>query len=47
VPEDAPPKLAELLTACFQQESTSRPTFKEILAILDEVEQDIKANPFY
>jgi len=46
-PESCPLKLAELMNTCFEMEPTRRPNFKHILTILEEVEADVKANPFY
>jgi len=46
-PEDCPLKLAQLLEQCFFREPEKRPDFKYVLGVLDEVESDIKSNPFY
>jgi focal adhesion kinase 1 len=46
-PENCPPKLAELITSCFQWEPSKRPSFKHIIKVLDEIEADVKSNPFY
>ncbi|GFS34699.1 ACT-like protein tyrosine kinase family protein [Actinidia rufa] len=37
IPKNTPPKLAELLERCWQQETTSRPDFSEIIDILRQI----------
>ncbi|KAK4378190.1 hypothetical protein RND71_000052 [Anisodus tanguticus] len=37
IPKHTPPKLAELLETCWQQEPTSRPDFSEIVDILQQI----------
>jgi hypothetical protein len=34
MPESAPPPLARLVAACWQEAPTSRPAFTDILAVL-------------
>jgi len=46
-PDTCPPKLAHLMEKCFETEPEKRSSFKEILKALDEIEEDIKSNPFY
>jgi len=46
-PEHCPPKLAELMKSCFETDAENRPNFKKILSVLGEIEDDVKANPFY
>jgi len=47
IPESCPPKLAKLLDECFQRNPEARPNFTDILETLEQVDHDIKANPFY
>ncbi|KAK4340501.1 hypothetical protein RND71_041963 [Anisodus tanguticus] len=41
IPKDTPPKLAELLETCWQQEPTSRPDFSEIVDILQQIAKEV------
>ncbi len=46
-PESCPPKMAELMEHCFKRNPDDRPTFKDIIKILRDIEDEIKSNPFY
>ncbi|PSS29541.1 Serine/threonine-protein kinase [Actinidia chinensis var. chinensis] len=41
IPKNTPPKLAELLERCWQQEPTSRPDFSEIIDILSQIATEV------
>ena len=45
LPEETPKSVKELIYACLSRKET-RPTFKEILFQLEEIENDIKAKGF-
>jgi len=47
IPDNCPPRLAQLLLDCFSREPSKRPEWKEILVTLDETESDLESNPFY
>ena len=46
-PDNTPPKMAQLMQSCFETEPKNRPSFKQIMAVLGEIEGEVKANPFY
>ena len=46
-PENTPLKLANLMEACTNLDPKDRPKFSEIITILDQIEEDVKSNPFY
>jgi len=46
-PENCPPKLADLMTECFERDPSERPSFKQILKVLTQIEEELKTNPFY
>jgi len=46
-PDNTPLKLTKLIEQCFQTDPKKRPTFSEIIQVFDEVEEDIRSNPFY
>jgi len=46
-PEGCPAKISSLLTACCSYVPEKRPDVQVILDTLEEVEKDIKSNPFY
>eukprot|EP01118_Nematostelium_gracile_P013630 TRINITY_DN5171_c0_g1_i1.p1 TRINITY_DN5171_c0_g1~~TRINITY_DN5171_c0_g1_i1.p1 ORF type:complete len:323 (+),score=89.43 TRINITY_DN5171_c0_g1_i1:110-1078(+) len=46
-PEDTPLKLCTVIENCTQSDPKDRPKFAEIITILDEVEDDVRSNPFY
>ena len=46
-PDDLPPKLSELMTQCFQSKPQDRPTFQHVLEVLNQSEEQVRANPFY
>ncbi|KAM3376771.1 serine/threonine-protein kinase STY46 isoform X2 [Capsicum galapagoense] len=41
IPKHTPPKLAELLQTCWQQDPTSRPDFSEIVDILQQIAKEV------
>ncbi|KAM1453957.1 hypothetical protein FF1_003547 [Malus domestica] len=41
IPKNAPPKLAELLEKCWQQDPASRPDFSEIIEILQTLAEEV------
>lgn len=41
IPKNTPPKLAELLERCWQQDPTLRPDFTEIIDILNEIAKEV------
>ncbi|XP_055815482.1 serine/threonine-protein kinase STY46 [Solanum dulcamara] len=41
IPKHTPPKLAELLETCWQQDPTSRPDFSEIVDILQQIAKEV------
>lgn len=46
-PEHTPPRLAALLRKCWETNPADRPTFKDVIQELDEIENEVKENPFY
>ncbi|MCD7463304.1 Serine/threonine-protein kinase sty46 [Datura stramonium] len=41
IPKHTPPKLAQLLETCWQQDPTSRPDFSEIVDILQQIAKEV------
>ncbi|XP_009588108.1 serine/threonine-protein kinase STY46 isoform X1 [Nicotiana tabacum] len=41
IPKHTPPRLAELLETCWQQDPTSRPDFSEIVDILQQIAKEV------
>jgi len=46
-PENTPPALAKLVDSCFEVDPKNRPSFTHIIEVLNEIEDDVKSNPFY
>jgi len=46
-PENCPPNIAKLMDSCFEVDPKQRPSFTQIIEMLDDIEEDVKSNPFY
>jgi len=46
-PESTPLKLAKLIEWCVETDPKKRPLFTDIIKVLDDIEDDVKSNPFY
>jgi len=47
VPDNTPPALAKLIDSCFEVDPKQRPKFSRILEVLEQIEKEVRSNPFY
>jgi len=46
-PENCPPSLGALLSECFTADPKKRPSFPHVIKQLENIDKEIKENPFY